>query len=438
MPRLLFLELNEINFESVSYYCSQGRLPHFGRLIEHCGWSTTGSERQYEHLEPWIQWVTAHTGLTFAEHGVFRLGDIIGHDLPQIWERLEQHGLRVGAISPMNAKHRLRNPAFFVPDPWTRTGISAPPSLRRLSNAISQAVNDNAKRRVTASSACALIAGILRYARPANYLRYAGLAASAARRHWNGALFLDLLLADVFVREVRRTQPDFATLFLNAGAHIQHHYMFSAACYQGSLRNPDWYAPRGTDPVFEAYALYDHILGTVQRAFPRARIMIATGLHQVPFQQLTYYWRLKDHAAFLRTIGVEFEAVEPRMSRDFLLSCADERQAERSARRLGRAVAADGTALFEIDNRGKDIFAMLVYPHDIRPGFQFSIDGHNYTHLHDSVAFVALKNGEHDGTGYFLDTGAAKGSFSAEFPLAEMPGRIMQALGVSGAARQTA
>src|SRR5262249_24401137 len=154
----------------------------------------------------WIQWVTAHTGLTFAQHGVFRLGDIVGHDLPQIWERLEQHRLRVGAISPMNAKHRLPNPHFFVPDPWTRTDISAPPSLRRLSNVISQAVNDNAKRTISLSSACALIAGILRYARPVNYPRYAALAARAPWRHWNGALFLDQLLADVFVREVARTR----------------------------------------------------------------------------------------------------------------------------------------------------------------------------------------------------------------------------------------
>ena len=65
----------------------------------------------YEHLEPWIQWVTAHTGLDFAEHGVFRLGDIVARDLPQIWEQLEEKGLRVGAICPMNAKHRLKDAA---------------------------------------------------------------------------------------------------------------------------------------------------------------------------------------------------------------------------------------------------------------------------------------------------------------------------------------
>ena len=85
-----------------------------------------------DEVEPWIQWVSAHTGLTLAEHGIFRLGDIVSHELPQIWEQLEESGLRVGAISPMNAKHRLHKPAFFVPDPWTQTGLTAGRTLRGL------------------------------------------------------------------------------------------------------------------------------------------------------------------------------------------------------------------------------------------------------------------------------------------------------------------
>src|SRR4051794_16443678 len=107
MPnQLLLLEFNEINFDSVAFYCAHGRLPNFRRLIDEHGWHTTTSEQAYEHIEPWIQWVTAHTGLSLAEHGVFRLGDIARTEIPQIWERLEERGLKVGAVSPMNAKHR--------------------------------------------------------------------------------------------------------------------------------------------------------------------------------------------------------------------------------------------------------------------------------------------------------------------------------------------
>jgi hypothetical protein len=71
MPQqLLFLELNEINFDYVATYCRRGLLPHLGRLIRDSGVARTVSEQRYEDLEPWIQWVTAHTGLRLADHGV--------------------------------------------------------------------------------------------------------------------------------------------------------------------------------------------------------------------------------------------------------------------------------------------------------------------------------------------------------------------------------
>src|SRR5262245_50594315 len=146
--QLLLLELNEVNFDFIEAYVARGALPNLARLIREHGIVRTTSEERYEQLEPWIQWVTAHTGLSYAEHSVFRLGDIVERDLPQIWEELEAVGYRVGALSPMNAKYRLRDPAFFVPDPWTRTEVRGRPTLRDLHAALAQAVNDNATAKI--------------------------------------------------------------------------------------------------------------------------------------------------------------------------------------------------------------------------------------------------------------------------------------------------
>lgn len=430
---LLLLELNEVNFEYVEAYTRRGELPNFAALFQQHGFTRTTSETSYEQLEPWIQWVTAHTGKSLAEHAVFRLGDIATRDIPQIWELLEERGLKVGAISPMNAKHRLRDPAFFVPDPWTRTEISAPPLLRKLYAALTQAVNENATSRLTAASLTGLLGGVAGYARAQNYSRYALFALGSIGRPWRRALFLDLLLADVFIGEVLRTRPHFASLFVNAAAHIQHHYMYCAAPYDGPHRNPQWYVAAGVDPVLEAYSLYDTIIGQLRRRVP-ARLMLATGLHQVPHRERTFYWRLREHKAFLRSIDVPFTRVEPRMSRDFLIACADKQMAARAAERLERAQALDGTPLFEVDNRGSDLFVMLTYPQEITPDFRFRIEQREFAGLRDQVAFVALKNGEHDGIGYFLDTGCSRQKLPAEFPLKQMPERIMNALGLPGAA----
>lgn len=321
MKPVIFLELNEINFDFVQTYARQGRLPALARLLDDHRLSRTTSEAVYAHLEPWIQWVTAHTGLSYQEHGVFRLGDITGTRIPQIWEQLESAGLRVGAVSPMNARNDMRAPCFFLPDPWTPTDVTAPPLLRRLFTAICQVVGDNASGRLTAKSAAWLMLGAARYARARNYGRYLRLALGSVRHHWQRAIFLDLLLADVFVALTRKTRPDFATLFLNAGAHIQHHYMFCSAAYDGVRRNPDWYIDAGADPVLAVYQLYDDIVGQLVEAFPGHRLMLATGLHQEPHPELTYYWRLRDHAGFLTLAGVPFASVEPRMSRDFVIRC---------------------------------------------------------------------------------------------------------------------
>lgn len=433
---LLLLELNEINFESIEAYARAGKLPALSSLLARHGYSRTESEQDYETLEPWIQWVTAHTGLSFAEHGVFRLGDIVHHDLVQIWEQLEAYGLKVGAVSPLNAKNRTRNAAFFVPDPWTETDVTGSQITCRLYEAIAQAVNDNAGGRLEISSKLWLALGAAANARPSNYGRYVKLALSGREKPWAKAMFLDLLLADFFVGKIKQSRPDFATLFLNAGAHIQHHYMFSSSVYSGRQKNPAWYVPDAVDPVLEVYELYDRIIADVMHALPNYRLMLSTGLHQDPHPQLTYYWRLKEHAAFLQELDISFQRVEPRMSRDFLVVCASSEQAREAERQLAMVTSADGTPLFSIDNRGGDLFVMLTYPKDIPPGFSFLLGNQRFEDLRRHVAFVAIKNGQHNGIGYFLDAGSPRKSHPDTFPLRRLPDILKTMLGVGDCSAQ--
>lgn len=418
--QLLFIELNEVNFEYLEHFAQRGALPNFARFLGRHGYAETTSEQQYDHLEPWIQWVTAHTGKSFSEHQVFRLGDIVDADIEQIWEELERDGLKVGAISPMNAKNRLKNPAFFVPDPWTSTDIVAAPVVRRLYEAVTQAVNDNSQSRIAARSLMNLAIGGALTASPRNYAKYLQYVSKARGRPWFKAIFLDQLLSDLFIKSVKKHETHFATLFLNAAAHIQHHYMFSSAAYQGEMRNPEWYVGKSEDPLLDVYAAYDQILGRVVEEFPSTRIMIATGLHQVPHATVTYYWRIRDHANYLRKIGVPFISVEPRMSRDFLVTCASSDEASRAAAVLESAFDDEGEGLFEVDNRGDSLFVTLTYASDITDQTIYSIDQRRFADLKGDVAFVAIKNGEHSGVGYFSDS-EGEALRGRSFALTEIP-----------------
>jgi hypothetical protein len=427
--RLFLLELNEINFDFVKRYAARGKLPNLARMIADHGIIETTSEQKYEELEPWIQWVTAHTGKSFAEHGVFRLGDIVHHEIDQIWEVLERHSISVGAISPMNAKNRTTDAAFFVPDPWTSTPVTGSKLLARISASVSQAVNDNAQARVGLSSLAWLLLGALRYARIRNYPHYLSLVWRVLRgKEWARAQILEQLLADITVVESCSKSPQFVSLFMNAGAHIQHHYMFNSSVYEGPQRNPAWLVAPKHDPIFEIYDQYDHIVGDLRTALPGYRFLISTGLHQDPYPELKYYWRLKDHEAFLAMIGVPFEAVEPRMSRDFLIECRSDAEAVEAQRLLESAHDMDGLGLFDVDNRGKSLFVMLTYPNDIAEELTFLIGNQSFP-LKPHTSFVAIKNGEHNGVGYLIDT-AEKPREQPPIPLAALPARIAGAFGV--------
>ena len=421
---LFLLELNEINFDFVRRYGAVGQLPTLNALAERHGIGTTLSETEYAHVEPWIQWVTAHTGKRFSEHRVFRLGDIVKANLDQIWEVLERAGIRVGALSPMNASNRLRAPAFFVPDPWTPTSVSADRPTEALYRAVSQAVGENATQRLTLRSVLMLLRGFLSHVPMSRWPRYAALASRLRQCSWVRAVILDQLLSDTFVSLIKRTQPQFASLFLNAGAHIQHHYMFSSRAYSGDRKNPDWYVRKGEDPILDIYAAYDEIVAMVLNAFPEARVIIATGLHQEPYPSVTFYWRLKDHSTFLRQAGMEFGSIEPLMSRDFVLRFRDRQQTARAAELLTDAtIKHDDAHAFEVDNRGDSLFCTLVYGSDLKPGMLIKINGRELD-LGAAVSFVAIKNGEHNPLGYLIDTGVEKAEDN--LPLERLFDRIIE------------
>ena len=52
----------------------------------------------------------------------------------------------------------------------------------------------------------------------------------------------------------------------------------------------------------------------------KSELIIATGLSQKPYDQNKFYYRLKDHKDFLNSLGIKFNVLTPRMTRDFHIS----------------------------------------------------------------------------------------------------------------------
>lgn len=440
---LIVLQLNEVNFDLVERYLGQHALPGFRHLLAKFGRVETFAETKYDELEPWIQWVSAHSGLRYGEHRIFRLGDAVNSQVPQIFEVMEQQGLIVGAISPMNARNALRHPAYFIPDPWTVTSSDESGYSRRFTSMLQQTVNENAQGRISKRSLLAIAEAVLRSFSPRGTAQLLKLIGQAKRRHWIKALVLDQLIHLVHLRLFRQKRPNVSFVFLNAGAHIQHHYLFNSPHANTTATNPAWYTPPDADPVLDMLQVYDRILLDYLALCSErgTQLIVATGLTQVAYDRVKLYYRLRHHAQFLALLDVVPQQVLPRMTRDFEALFDDESAAQRAATVLrGVRMVRDGAPLFgEIEERGASLFVTLSYPHEILPADTASYAGGNLGHVLPHVTFVAVKNGMHSTKGFALFSPGIPTSLPVEpVHVAALFGLTLQAAGLAAVETVTA
>lgn len=403
---MILLALNELNLEFLQGYIREGKLKNFQTMLEKGAVHTT-SENSYELLEPWIQWVTMQTGKSYEQHQIFRLGDIVERkDLNQIFEVLEDDGLSIGAVSPFNADNRLKDPKFFIPDPWTQTRSSGGFLIGKLSRTISRFVNNNASGKNTYGDLMWLMLGFMAYVRVKRWIKFFKLVLNRNKPGAKAAI-LDMILLEVFVTLQNKHNPDYSHLFFNGVAHVQHHYMFNSSQYKGSSSNPEWYCPSSWDPVLMMLETYDAIVGDLLET--GKRIIAVTALHQVPAEDKIYYWRPVAHRDFLKEAGVNGDfSVIPRMSRDFLIQTSSDDHATQIEEHLNQFVdSSENKPVFNVDNRGDSLFVEIIFGRDLDSEIYFI--GPNeikVKELKSKLAFVAIKNGKHHGLGYIFSNQA--------------------------------
>jgi len=347
-------------------------------------------------------------GLLYKDHKIFRLGDIVNSKQVQLFEYLESYGIRVGCISPINAANRLKNPAYFIPDPWTKTNPDNSSWSRIISKALSQSVNDNAKGLISPSSLVALTCAFVRFVRIRKYLAFLQLVIGSFKAPWKRALFLDLFINELHLALLKSRNADFSSVFFNAGAHIQHHYFLSSEMLRDGFvgDDPNNSITNGADPFFDLLIIYDQILSdyVINTDY---NFCLLTGLTQKPFNQIQYYYRLSNHDDFLKKIGILCINVIPRMSRDFLINFDSPGDAKNAQEILSSGISCqDGGKLFGlIDNRGESLFVTLTYSKKINIHSEFSF-GNRVINVFKDLVFVATKNGHHHETGYaFFSSG---------------------------------
>ena len=368
---VIMLEFNELTPELVDRFIAEGHLPNFARLRSESVVAITDAGETAPNLEPWIQWVTIHTGLTFAEHKVFDLGDGPRLRTRRIWDIASDLGKKIWICGSMNAAVQAEQVnGLVLPDPWATEVTPMPTGLfEPYLKVVRTYVQEHTKGKPKISKI-----DILRFCRfmIANGLSLKTVTDTlrqlAIERlkpfHWRRATILDRLQWDLFRCFYRRDRPALATFFLNSTAHYQHYFWrnmdptpFSA------LPTPEAQA-KYADAILFGYRKMDELVGEcLDLAGPLTSIVLCTALSQQPM--LGYeniggklIFKPHDEAKLFRFAGVtgkyKFASV---MAEQFQLFFETEADAAAAEEKIAALKLTDGARLMMVRRHGTRLFS---------------------------------------------------------------------------------
>jgi hypothetical protein len=324
--RMIVLEFNELCSELIAEFMDRGLLPGFRALYERSTVFATDAGEAPPNLEPWIQWPTVHSGMTFREHGIFDLGD--GHKLSEksVAALLSDAGIAVGVFGSMNVNYAELN-GYFIPDPWHKIGRARPAWLQPFYDVLSRQVQESSRENAFSPADMAGFGWFM--------LRHgltAGTAGAIARQlaserldpgvRWRRASVLDDVQYDLFRCLNARHQIRFATFFSNSTAHYQHYYwrnmrpeVFALAPLPGEHESL-------AGAIQYGYQSMDRLIRRAMADYPDATLVLCTALSQRAWTDTTKCtFRPRSFEALLSFAQVDPRsvAVKPVMAEQFHL-----------------------------------------------------------------------------------------------------------------------
>jgi hypothetical protein len=289
--KVLLLEFNEITWTLVDPLIARGRLPNLARLRREGSWGAPVALEQPPHLDPWITWVTLHTGVGREVHGATVLEQETGSiAAPRSWEYVAAAGKSVGVFGSIGAYPPRPVDGFMVPGPFAPGSETFPESLRpvqELNRRYTQ-LHNRVGRAPGPLDMARELAGLVRLGLRPSTIAAIGrqLAAERLAPHlaWRRAALQPRINFDLFARLYRRHRPDFATWHTNHAAHYMHHHwraMDDRAFPGGS--SPSEKLKYG-DAVVHGYEVCDRLLGKFLRLCDRDTVVVlASSMGQQPF-----------------------------------------------------------------------------------------------------------------------------------------------------------
>ena len=390
--KLFVLELNEFNLHLMKELAEAHDFQNLKKILSfNQGVTLTDDEYDSGYLEPWVQWVNIHTGVSSSEHKIKHLGDVPNLNFKQIWEKLSEQGLSTIVWGAMNASRgNAKNCKYFLPDPWTYSEPGYPKQAAQLL----ELPRYLAKNYLNVNF-FTTIKKLFTFIRAFDFSIFFSKEGFLELCHFYCGLFqygfknfifigyFDFISVQIFLKLRKKLDPDASFIFLNSLAHIQHHY---------------WEDGKKNNLIF-GYGVIDRAVGLILQDLKENDEMIvinALSQKNTNDEKPWVLYRQKDPKNFFLSLCLNITNVEQLMTHDSHLHFNSAADRDRALSVLSKTTIK-GSKLFFCEKNPADeksLFIRLDFYDDMKDNSLVEINGVKFNFF-DEFKAIVTRTGKH-------------------------------------------
>lgn len=391
---MLIIELNEFDPKFLKETSKKLKLENIQKIFNLKHSKTTTKESIEHHgLDPWVQWVSIHTGETFKNHKISRLGQTKIQSKNQIWNKLSREkNIKCGIWGVINAPAAgLKGDNFFLPDPWSFEEVAYPDSINdflALPRYISKNYLSPFKKEAIVPF-FRMLFFILKNrgggkTRQLFKLFLNGFKIAGLNLHTLSTL-LDYMSTSYFINQKHKSKTSFNIIFLNHIAHLQHQF---------------WSVPNkiSNDMKF-GLIICDEIMRLLFKEIDKGEpLIIMNGLKQRFIEdKVVNVYRQKEPKMFFDKLGVEYSFLEQNMTNDGIIIFNNIDKANIAEQRLSRILLNNKKQpLLYIERLSNlKIFYQIEISEKIDEKEEITLNNKKICSFFEIIELVCQRTGEH-------------------------------------------
>lgn len=323
MNKVILFELNEVPFRVIDKYVEANPRSCLARVLKKGG-AYQSENQDTVQLDPWIAWPTLHRGVTDAHHGIFHLGQGTSESdvrYPPIWQIVKAQTDEVGVFGSLTSStvpSDANSYSFYIPDYFAAEPFANPSSLlpfQELNLRLTRNSGRNVSRKIPLAPALAFAKSATSMGISANtvsqIVRQLASESLNKDRKTRRRSIQPLLMLDLFMRQMRKKRPIFATFYTNHVAAAMHRYW--AAYFPEDYREgegmPGEWVQRFAGEIPAAMDRLDEMLAKLVEfvdADPDYTLVVATAIGQaaIPTGEAKAFLTVTDTLRFLTACGL--------------------------------------------------------------------------------------------------------------------------------------